>query len=108
MKKKILIGISILLLVLILTNPTLQDFKENIGFKESKDNSVSKKYNFLLFSIYEYNSTIFRVKEGATIHDKGFDNKDHTYSTSSINLYLGVLKNFISVDHTSMREIEIK
>ncbi len=95
MKKKILIGISILLLVLILTNPTLQDFKENIGFKESKDNSVCKKYNFLLISFYEYHYTTYEEKAGGS------------YSNSHCCYYLGIFKNFIWLDYSSSGDTEL-
>lgn len=47
MKKKILIGIGVILLLLIITNPSMRDFKEY-----SNGIVCKRESNFLLFSIY--------------------------------------------------------
>ena len=62
-------------LFLVLTNPSLEDFKDHGHYKYAV-----RKYNFLLFSIYE---------------DKGV----RTYFSSSKRItYLGIAKNFMELD----------
>ena len=58
MKRKfsvIKITIGIILIVLIVSNPSLKDFKEFKGIEpEAKyDKAVRRNYNFILFSIYQ-------------------------------------------------------
>lgn len=50
-KKRTLIGLGCLVLILIITNPSMQSFKEFLG--ESSYDGLSRKYNFFLFSIYK-------------------------------------------------------
>lgn len=50
--KKILKWVGIVLLVFIILNPGLSQFKEFNG-----DNSGTKSYNFLIFSLYNYNGS---------------------------------------------------
>jgi hypothetical protein len=52
MKKKILIGVSILILLLIVTNPSANALKDHLGIRSTF--GIQRKYNFFLFSIYTY------------------------------------------------------
>lgn len=51
MKKVYYIPIAILLL-LIVTNPSMKAFKEYIGRPQRIDERITRKSNFLIFSIY--------------------------------------------------------
>jgi hypothetical protein len=61
----------IILVILMILNPTVGDFKAFRGYKKSADFRVKKKANFLIASVY-------------------YDTKDDYY-------YIGVLKNFIFI-----------
>lgn len=71
--KKVWIVVGVIVLILIITNPTPKEFKEYMGYP---DNSLSIKraYNFIIFSIYT--------------DKKDFDKH-----------YLAVFKNFFSVGY---------
>jgi hypothetical protein len=71
MRKKIII--ALILIIPIVLNPSLNQFKEFTGVNGAGSNLLKRKANFLLFSIYEY--------EGE-------------YSTER---YLGVCMNFIDI-----------
>jgi hypothetical protein len=70
MKKKILIGLAIFFGLLLITNPSVSDFKENGHF-----GACYRDSNWLLFSIYSS-----QIEHQKTI-------------------YLGICKNFIELDH---------
>jgi hypothetical protein len=65
-RKKLYI-IGTVLLLLIITNPSLKSFKEHLG--QTTDNGLSRNYNLLVFSIYD----------------------------DSYNKYLGIFENFIKI-----------
>lgn len=66
-RKKIQIGVGILLFILLITNPSLNNFKEFIGQKPN----VRRSSNYLIFSIFNDN-----------------------YSNKA---YLGIIKNFYDI-----------
>jgi hypothetical protein len=77
MKKIILYVFGVVLLILIITNPSLKDFMENQSNETYM--GLSREHNFFLWSIYVssgYNP------EGTTYYGK----------------YLGILGNFIMID----------
>jgi hypothetical protein len=74
-KKRTLVTIGIILLGLILTNPTMNDFKDFIG----DYGAAKKKYNFIVFSIYYESPTLV----GASYHRIE---------------YVGICKNFIRIN----------
>ena len=56
--KKFLIIVTIIILILALLNPTRKDFAEYKGYSKDHDlNNISRKANFIIFSIYEKNGT---------------------------------------------------
>ena len=71
---KLIIGIA--LIFMIITNPSIKEFKEFIGISPAAEdnNAVRRTHNFILFSIYQ------------EANDKG----EFYYSTS----YLGIASNF--------------
>jgi len=80
-KNKILIGVAVIVAILILTNPTMQDFKNYSGKVNGK-----REVNYLIFSIYSSNSYV-GIIEHDELNDERFNKK-----------YLGILKNFIKVN----------
>lgn len=52
--KKILIGFTLIVLILAFLNPSRQDFAEYKGYRKDHNfNNISRKANFIIFSIYE-------------------------------------------------------
>jgi hypothetical protein len=81
-RKKVIIGIGVFILLLIITNPSLTDFKE---FHPS-GNIHCKKSNFLTFSTYEVKIHRTRVIYNTEINDGIMEH------------YLGVCKNFCGIN----------
>jgi len=82
MRKKILIVVGVVLLLLIITNPSLKAFRDfNPSLSTYSNYSVSPDYkrsiNCFIFSVYKYVDT------------------DHDYSAT----YLGIAGNFIKIGH---------
>ena len=50
--KKIWLVVMAIAIFLIIGNPGKYQLKEYLGYEKSENNSIRKKYNFLLFSIY--------------------------------------------------------
>ena len=50
MKKKVLYLLGGITMLFIITNPSINSFKEHLG--KTSANGMSRKYNFFLFSIY--------------------------------------------------------
>src|ERR1035437_3404297 len=73
MKKKILIAIGLLIAILLVANPTPYDFQTFVG--KTENSILRRKENWLVFSIYQIN-------------------QKH---------YLGILKNFFSLEKTYNR-----
>ena len=71
--------VAILLLLLVITNPSVDALKDHIG-KKSKNDDVTRTYNFFIFSFYEDSFDTFRVTDR--------------------NVYFGILGNFILVKRT--------
>jgi hypothetical protein len=57
MKKKALYGIGIVLLILIITNPTYKDFKEHIQPYEETD--IFKESNLFICSFYDFSGDTY-------------------------------------------------
>ena len=93
-KKKILIGIGIFLLILIITNPSKEDFQNFIGYpkrieqKSSSEQIDKRVMNFLIFSIYEHDKIFYKIDDDDKV------NYDNIRSIIKVN-YLGIFKNFI-------------
>ena len=79
MKKIILWTCGIVLAILVLTNPSMQDFKEYIDGTGSDRDRERKEHDFLIFSIYS--ARYVRFESNQTDNGK----------------FLGVLKNFIDI-----------
>lgn len=80
----------ILLLVLALTNPDLNSFDEFSRWNTSGIVYTHRKFNLLIFSIYEakeerYKETIWRADKGPTV------------VSSNKRVYIGILGNFIKI-----------
>lgn len=91
MKKKVIFGLSILLVVLLLTNPTTNDFKEHVGYKEDfryRHSVITKDYNFLIGSVYLYQTIQY---------DSDDDRNGRRHSTC----YFGIAKNFFKLNYYS-------
>jgi len=93
-KKKIQISIGIFLLILIITNPSKEDFQNYIGYpkgiehKYSTDQIDKRVMNFIIFSIYEHDKIFYKIDDDDKVD---FDN---IRSTIKVN-YIGIFKNFI-------------
>lgn len=75
-KQKILAGIAGFLLILIITNPSAQAFKEYIG--SNSYNGLSRDKNFFIASIYEYDGNRYIALIGNFIKE---DKKHQPIST---------------------------
>ncbi len=71
--------IALVLLVLVITNPSVDALKDHLGKKAQKDD-VSRTCNFFIFSFYEDTFETFRVTDR--------------------NIYFGILGNFFLVRRT--------
>ena len=71
--------VAILLLLLVITNPSVDALKDHIG-KKSKNDDVTRTFNFFFFSFYEDTFETFRITDR--------------------NIYFGFLGNFILVRRT--------
>jgi hypothetical protein len=71
--KRAWIVVGVIVLILIITNPTPQEFKEYMGYPNNSL-SIRRAYNFIIFSIY--------------INKNDYDKH-----------YLAVFKNFFSVGY---------
>lgn len=77
-RRKILITVGIAVGILILTNPTMQDFKNYSGRGD-----IKREMNFLVFSIYSFDKNMSQLTRDERIHSR-FKAR-----------YLGIAKNFI-------------
>lgn len=92
MAKKLLIGLGVVILFLLLTNPTESEFRKYAMY----DNDVTgantaRTSNFLMFSIYECNYTT--VKRYWKERERGYNDVE----TEHHRTYLGIAKNFFSI-----------
>jgi hypothetical protein len=86
--KFFLIIICFIIIILIITNPSLKNFKEFIpsqGYVDCKN--VSKEKNFIIFSIFSFKGDIVSEYTSGTITKKV--------------TYIGFFKNFIFLNRTS-------
>lgn len=74
--KKMGIVIGVLLLVLIITNPSLKNFKEYVGIEGATSFKLKKNANFLIFSVYQSDLIGYGVRSGK---------------------YIGIFENFIKI-----------
>ena len=81
MRKKLTYGVLAIILLLVLTNPTMRDFKENQGIVNdvmTYTTQTNKESNFLLFSVFATN---------------------HYLNNHDVRVkYIGILKNFWKIN----------
>jgi hypothetical protein len=99
MKKKYKYIIAALILILLLTNPSMQKFQDFKGQKNIVNGELKRNFNFLLFSIYSDNSELK--------YDKDYSSRYEEYSKYRIHkYYVGVLMNFVKVTETEERTFD--
>ncbi|RKR83103.1 hypothetical protein BDD43_3304 [Mucilaginibacter gracilis] len=82
-KRKGLIGLACIILLFIITNPTIKDFKEHLGV--SKYEGLYRNHNFFIFSIYgEYDTSEYWIAIAGNFFGVE-ENKSQANNESSIN-----------------------
>lgn len=87
---------GIIVLLLLLTNPSMKKFEDFAGQKNAMNGVLKRNYNFLLFSVYSDNSVIDYERDPSSKFEEYSKFKIHKY-------YVAMLMNFIKVTQTKER-----
>ncbi len=87
MKNKILIGFGAFVLLLVVTNPTDSEFEKYIHSKTG-----TRRWNFLIYSIYEDNRPSY------TAIEYSYGHQDRVWHSGTNQKYIGIAKNFFRYD----------
>lgn len=90
---------GIIVLILLLTNPSMKKFENFAGQKNAMNGACKKNYNFLLFSIYSDNSMVDYERDRSSKFEEYSKFKIHKH-------YVGMLMNFVEVTQTKERTNE--
>lgn len=87
MKRKPKLIIAIVIIFLIITNPSLKAFKDYVGVRQTNLNA-RRNFNFIIFSIYkeEYKN------QGSEAYGMS------SYTSSYTHYYLGIAENFFHLN----------
>ena len=89
------ISIAVIIVTLILTNPTAKDFKEYIGISEGKyfDLTLQRTHNYIIFSTYTFNYISTATEDELYMDEPELRNK-RAVLNNLIGNYTGFFSNF--------------